>query len=178
MAFFRVSWDNRSDVYIRDNDQIYNFAYNHKNHKHIEGLSQHVCWVTFSRVSWLASISLLSIHNNRGTFRACPDMVVRLHFLNQSVTSVTFQIFHWFTLTLPTRLSLKSEYTLDSKFNLVSGCLYRCASLTDCFTMVGYASVTYCCWWQNTTPFASKLLHNLLHTQATRKIWTGCCRLC
>ena len=47
MAFFRVSWDNRSDVYIRDNDQIYNFAYNHKNHKHIEGLSQHVCWVTF-----------------------------------------------------------------------------------------------------------------------------------
>ena len=132
----------------------------------------------FYRVSWLASISLLSIHNNRGTFRACPDMVVRLHFLNQSVTSVTFQIFHWFTLTLPTRLSLKTEYTLDSKFNLVSGCLYRCASLTDCFTMVGYASVTYCSWWQNTTPFASKLLHSLLHTQATRKIWTGCCRLC
>ena len=120
------------------------------------------------RVSWLASISLLSIHNNRGTFRACPDMVVRLHFLNQSLTSVTFQIFHWFTLTLPTRLSLKTEYTLDSKFNLVSGCLYHY------IVWLAHASVTYCFWWQNTTPFASKLLHSLLHTQATRKIWTGC----
>ena len=28
--------------------------------------------------------------NHRSTFRACPDMVVRLHFLDQSVTNLTF----------------------------------------------------------------------------------------
>ena len=59
MSLFRVNWDNRSDVYSGDNDQVYNFASNYNNRKHIEGLSQHVCWVTFLSIIIVEYISLL-----------------------------------------------------------------------------------------------------------------------
>ena len=85
-----MNCDNRSHVFIEDTDHIHNFVSNHNNRKHIKGLSQHVCWVTISRVVVLAKISLLSLHNNASSFRACPDMVSGFHFLEQSVTTVTF----------------------------------------------------------------------------------------